>query len=100
MKLMTAMPIEIRQDLVADVAFASDSHLQNHWLSYSYGPRPKSLLRSNPLTKGGGGGICRDYIPVCGVVNRGGGGGVFLTTCLFLLFIYKTIVTNILFYFA
>ena len=26
MKLMTAMPIEIRQDLVADVAFASDSH--------------------------------------------------------------------------
>ena len=26
MKLMTAMPIEIRQDLVADGAFASDSH--------------------------------------------------------------------------
>ena len=26
MKLMTAMPIEIRQDLIADVAFASDSH--------------------------------------------------------------------------
>ena len=26
MKLMTVMPIEIRQDLVADGAFASDSH--------------------------------------------------------------------------
>ena len=26
MKLMTAMPIKIRQDLVADGAFASDSH--------------------------------------------------------------------------
>ena len=26
MKLMTTMPIEIRQDLVADGAFTSDSH--------------------------------------------------------------------------
>ena len=32
----------------------------------------------------GGGGICRDYIPLCGVVRRGG--GVFLTTCSYYLF--------------
>ena len=50
MKLMTAMPIEIRQDLVADVAFASDSHCKIIGFPIAMDLDLKSLLRSNPLT--------------------------------------------------
>ena len=30
--------------------FSNGQPLQNHWISYSKGPRLKSLLKSNPLT--------------------------------------------------
>ena len=48
MDIMKLMPTTTRQDLVADV-FSNGQPLQNHWISYTKGPRLK-ILKSNPLT--------------------------------------------------